>query len=75
MLTRSQGQSVRPMTRYEASRLVAEAESNGGKVQPSLPRTITLRKLKAIRVSTLAQFLKIFNDKAIATWSCKRSRP
>jgi hypothetical protein len=47
----AQGQLVRPMTRYEASSIIKEAEADL-REHPSIFKLIALRKLKVQRVST-----------------------
>jgi hypothetical protein len=48
----AKGQPVRPLTRYEASSIIAEAESNSPQ-KPTIFKAIALRKLKVQRVGTL----------------------
>lgn len=51
------GQPVRPMSRYEASSIIAEADSSNAQ-EPDIFRSIILRKLKVQRVSASLQTLQ-----------------
>lgn len=58
------GQPVRPLTRYEASSIIAEAESTNSREKPTIFKAIALRKLKVQRVGTLFYLHRRLNELA-----------